>query len=218
MYTPPNNSEKSKHPILIELDGILKKDVQKEKRDELFLNFYKRNLSFFDDLENANTNITISKFIYLKIMYIRILDDKGEYKKGKMVADQLEVLIGKLDKNYYEYNTLYIASKKWIAINLGRLKKYRASNRIFKELLKLDESKEFYQRWIVHNTEWIVSPYAYTLAGILLLWSFRKVFFSVDIAVPFGFSLLIIILIGLLLIYIFFSHKIIHYFVVRRCK
>lgn len=218
MYTPPNNSDKSKHPILIELDGILKKNVPKEKRDELFLNFYKHNLSFFDDLENANTNITISKFIFLKIMYIRILDDKGEYKKGKMIANQLGVLISKLDNNYYEYNTLYIGSKKWIAINLGRLKKYRASNRIFKELVKLDDYKEFYHRWIAHNTEWIISPYAYTLAGILLFWSFRKMFFNVDIAVPFGFSLLIMILIGLLSIYIFFSHKIIHYFVITRYK
>lgn len=218
MYTPPNNSDKSKHPILIELDNILKKDVPKGKRDELFLNFYKHNLSFFDDLENANTNITISKFIYLKIMYIRILDDKGEYKKGKIVADQLEVLIGKLDKNYYEYNTLYIGSKKWIAINLGRLKKYKASNKIFKELVKLDEYKEFYHRWITHNTERIILPYVYIFIAIGLLWAFRKEFFGIIIVVPFFFLLLIIILFVLLSIYAFFSNKIIHYFVVRTYK
>lgn len=213
MYTPRNNSQESKHPVFVEFDNLFKKDFTTDKREELIFNLYKRNIEFMNDLNNAKTNISISKLIELKIVYIRVLDGKGEYRIGKPIADQLKILVGRLDRSYKDYDMLYINANKWIAINLGRLKKYRASNLIFKELIKVEEYKEFYQDWISYNTAKIISFYAYFLLGFFFLFAFRKEFFGLNVRVPLILNVLIVTIIILNTIYILFSEKIVSYFV-----
>lgn len=214
MYTPRNKSiNKSKHPIIAEFDRIMENNMTNEKRDELILNLYENNLDFVDNIEDAKTNITIAKLIFFKIVYIRILDDKGEYKRGKPIANQLSILINRLDKDYYEYDSLYIGASKWIAVNLGRTGKYRASNQIFKELIKKDKYKEFYQSWISYNTEKIINYFFYPFLVFSFLWAFKDKLFGIYITVPKSISLFIIIFSVLAVIHIFFSRKIIDYLI-----
>lgn len=148
----------SKHPVIEQYEELLKKyDKNNQERwDKSFLTFYEENINFINDIKHINSNNILSKIITIKIICSRIFDDKGEYKKTFLIAKELDYLISKLDINYSEYKKQYINAKKWIAISLGRNNKYKESNKIFKELISLDQNKEFYVKWIVENYKNII--------------------------------------------------------------
>lgn len=149
----------SKHPVIEQYEELLKKydNNNRERWDKSFSIFYEENINFINDIKHINSNNILSKIITIKIIYSRIFDDKGEYKKTLLIAKELDYLISKLDINYSEYKKQYINAKKWIAISLGRNDKYKESNKIFKELISLDQNKEFYVKWIVENHKNMIS-------------------------------------------------------------
>lgn len=146
-----------------------------EDREELIYDFYNRNQEFVNSIEDINSNLTIEKLIEMKIFYVRTLDGKQEYKKCEPICEQIRILLSKLNKSYHKYDFLYLNGYKWIAINLGRRNKYCQSNKIFKELIHLDENKEFYIGWISGNysrliAHWIVYP-LFTICSIVFVWN-----------------------------------------------
>ena len=110
----------------------------------------------------------------MKIIYSRILDDKSEYKAGFPIAKDLETLSSRLTNTYHNYHDTCLNAKKWIGVSMGRNKKYLASNKVFKEIIKLDANKEFYIGWISGNycramTFWILYPIFTTCSIIFII-------------------------------------------------
>lgn len=216
--------KKSKHPLFIEFDSFFEKDYTSEERDDLIYDFYNRNIVFVNNIEAANSNLMIQKLLEMKIIYIRILDSKQEYKKCKPICDQIEILLSKLDKNYSKYDFLYLNGYKWIAINLGHLNKYFKSNKIFKRLITLDENKEFYIGWISGNyyrfiTHKITYP-LFTIGSIVFIWNAIIQLFvkNYDLYIYQPYSTISSILFFIAVLLYFNVNKLIEYLVKRKYK
>lgn len=213
MYPPKNR-------IIEEFEQII--TSSDEKKDEKLYNFYLKHYSYFEKIESISGNKLIAQWIDIKILYIKVLDSKNKYKEAERIYKHLPILLNKLDKDYIEFNRLYINSLLWEGVLLGRLKKYTESNKRFKKLFGIGKRKAFYRKWICSNLHHIYMKYNYLIGIIVLIISFwNHAIFYLGINLPlipschsiFKVSILIIFLLNLI-----FSDKIINFFVNRKYK
>ena len=226
MVKIPNShiGKDSKHPLIREYDSFFTNNSTFEDREELIYDFYNRNQELVNSIDDINSNLIIEKLIEMKIVYIRILDGKQEYKKCEPVCEQLKLLLSKLSENYHCYNSLYLNGYKWIAINLGRRNKYFASNKIFKELICMDDNKELYKNWISSNYShiifhWVTYP-LFIVCSFIFIWNAIIDLFIGNYYLYIGkpYSVITSLLLFIAVIIYFNVYKLIKYLVNRKYK
>ncbi|WP_165040370.1 hypothetical protein [Dysgonomonas sp. ZJ709] len=211
-----------KNRIIEEFDKLIVLDILQEEKDNKIYEFYNRNFDFFERVDSITSNSMIASFINIKIIYIRILDDKEMYKDASYICKQLPGLLAKLDKEYYKYQEIKIRVLRWEGVILGRLKQYKKSNEKFKLLFNIGEEKNFYKRWLTSNYYCIY--YKYVLAFLIctiILTILRYIPIYLDCNLP-VFPLKLssaISIISLILMIVYFSlENIITYFINKKYK
>ncbi len=214
-----------KNRVIEEGYNITNKDISPEKRDKLFLEYYEKNLSFFDNIDSVSGNKLISDIISMKIIYIRILDDtdkKSKQKEARPICDHLFILLQRMDPQHYEYERLYNLSLFWDGVIWGRLGKYRKSNKRFRELLKKGETTEKNKGWYVYNLTKIWNSFIVPAALILTILAFLKYIpLILGIELPNMLPILsyLIALFTILVLIIFFTNtRIFKYFTDKKYK
>lgn len=202
-----------KNRVIEEGYNIINKDISPEKRDKLFLEYYEKNLSFFDNIDSVSGNKLISDIISMKIIYIRILDDtdkKSKQKEARPICDHLFILLQRMDPQHYEYERLYNLSLFWDGVIWGRLGKYRKSNKRFRELLKRGETTEKNKGWYVYNLasiwNWFIIP-AVIILTILSFWKYIPLLLGIELPRMYPILSYSISLCLLLIFSIYFTNK-----------
>ena len=117
--------------------GKLQAFFNTEKEELKLIEKYEENIIFFNDLLKNGHKEDIEFVIPIKIHnYADSLISKGYYTKAFKVLDEIEKDLQKIkgQSKYYEmYSELAIFLK---GVCLGRLKKYRESNKYFEQLVK----------------------------------------------------------------------------------
>ncbi|MDU1903855.1 MAG: hypothetical protein E6772_03650 [Dysgonomonas sp.] len=216
MYT---YTSQPKNRIIEEFNKLIIEPLPQEKLDIKLYNYYNKHASYFEKVEDISGNSLISKWIYIKIIYIRILETKSEYKEAEKICDEVDILLNKLDKEYYKYEELFKLSIFWKGVILGYLTKYTASSRLFKQLLDSGEVTQKNKNWYIYSLRGLFIRYCnYIMVPAIIMG-------LADLALLFIFdyrlSGLGYIYLLICLLYLFkdvFEKKIITYYVNKKYK
>lgn len=163
-----------KNRIVGEYEKICTLNLPQEERLEKIYEFYNKYFDYFEKTDEVLGNSLIASWISIKIVYIRILDDKEKYEEAWHICQHLPILLEKLDKEYYKYKEVYLLVLRWQGVILGRKKKYIKSNQKFEELLKIGNENSFCKKWMSSNYSNIIDKYVLPFALIavfIMLWN-----------------------------------------------
>ena len=115
---------------------------------------YEENINFFNDLLKNGHKEDLEFVIPIKIYkYAFSLDRKGLYTKALSVANEVENDLEKLRGQSQWYKVYCEGLLHLKGCCFGRLKKYKESNKYFKELLKKEPTNDKYIEWYQLNKE-----------------------------------------------------------------
>ena len=132
--------------------GKLKAFFDTEKESLKIIEKYEENIVFFNDLLKNGHIEDVEFVIPIKMYnYAFSLDRKGYYTKAFIVANELEKDLEKLrgQSKWYEMYSEGVVFLK--GMSLGRLKKYRESNKYFKQLVDKKPTNDNYIDWYKSN-------------------------------------------------------------------
>ncbi|MFV0311743.1 MAG: hypothetical protein ACK5KN_08860 [Dysgonomonas sp.] len=218
MNIKPMNPPKNK--IIEEFEKLIILDLPKEQKDLALYKFYNKYFAYFENIEDVSGNKLIGRWLEIKVVYVRILDERKEYKPAIYICRQLDKLIPKLGTDYPGYNELKQNVLFCQGITLSQLRKFRNSNKKFKQLI--DTGKKEYMDWYIFNYAGLISKYLLPLSLIVLFISFwNKIVSVTGLDLPL-FSLLlsrvILVLLMLMVLFLLFSKQIVAFFIKRSYK
>ena len=132
--------------------GKLKAFFDTEKESLKLIEKYEENIIFFNDLLSNGHREDIEFVIPIKMYnYAFSLEKEGYYTKAFSVANEIERDLERLrgQSKWYGMYSEGVAFLKGIC--LGRLKKYRESNKYFKQLVEKKPTNDNFVNWYKSN-------------------------------------------------------------------
>ena len=111
--------------------------------------FYEKNYIFFDNYTKLKSEKDIIDVIQMKAHYISALISKKRYSEALKIVKHTDFLLDKLDRKSEQFQKLQVENKFYSGVLNGYLKNYKASYKIFTELIKIDPKNELYQDWVL---------------------------------------------------------------------
>ena len=135
--------------------GNLNSFFNTENEELKLIEKYEENISFFNDLLMNGHKEDIEFVVPIKIYkYADSLQRKGYYTKALKILDEVEKDLEKLrgQSKWYEMYSEGVMFFK--GVSLGRLKKYRESNKYFKQLVEKNPTNDNFINWYKSNKQY----------------------------------------------------------------
>jgi tetratricopeptide (TPR) repeat protein len=125
-----------------------------------YIQAYEENKAYFDELLRTGRWEEIDFVLPIKLWkYADSLGQSGQYSKALKVLSEVERDLPKL-KGRSRWHAMYEESLTFLkAVNLARLKRYKESNELLKELLTAKRPNENYANWYRSNQKALVDRF-----------------------------------------------------------
>ncbi|MCL2247004.1 MAG: hypothetical protein FWC10_07830 [Lentimicrobiaceae bacterium] len=132
--------------------GKLKAFFGTEKESLKLIEKYEENIVFFNDLLENGRREDVEFVIPIKMYnYAFSLEKEGYYTKAFSVANEIERDLKRL-RGLSEWYDMYSEGAMFLkGLCLGRLKKYRESNKYFKQLVEKKTTNDNFVNWYKSN-------------------------------------------------------------------
>ena len=123
-----------------------------KQEPEVYVNKYEEHNDFFNNLIQNGHKEDIEYVLQIKLYkYADSLFKTGNYSKALTITHQIEKELEKI-KGQSKWHDLYLEAVVFNkGINLGRLKKYKDSNKEFEKLLKQNPTNDNFIDWYKSN-------------------------------------------------------------------
>ena len=166
--------------------GKLKAFFDTEKESLKLIEKYEENIVFFNDLLKNGHREDVEFVIPIKMYnYAFSLEKKGYYTKAFSVANEIERDLERLrgqSKWYSMYSEGVVFLK---GMCLGRLKKYRESNKYFKQLVEKKPTNDNFVDWYKSNKKNQIGKISNVIVIVLMSIYLMSVILSVTNILPF---------------------------------
>ena len=140
------------------MKSVLEKSYDIDLNDSSeIIKFYEENKLYFDHYDRITDIEGIEDTVLIKQKYCEAIERKNHFTDAAIVLEHIFVLLDKLKGNSEEYDYYYERALFYDGVILGRQKKYKESNAIFKRLIVIDPKNENYQDWLDTNIERIIN-------------------------------------------------------------
>jgi tetratricopeptide (TPR) repeat protein len=120
--------------------------------NEKYIQKYEENMNFFNDLLTHGHKEDIEFILPIKLYkYADPLNKTGNYKKALSIISEVENELNKIKGQSKYYNQLLEGVTFLTGVCLGKLKKYRESNREFEKLLRSNPDNRNFIGWYKTN-------------------------------------------------------------------